>query len=159
LAWCAFLIERKRAEGRAALPVQLCKGRAGCPNLVQRGVCDDCREKGFAKENRPNAAQRGYGGKWPSYSRGFLKRNRLCKGLRVEIGGAVVINTHPGRVVPSVATDHIIPVEGQSDPLFWDEDNHQPACKSCHSVKTAKEDGGFGRKNASSQRGARLSAH
>jgi 5-methylcytosine-specific restriction protein A len=76
----------------------------------------------------------------------------------VEIGGAIVINTHPGRKVAAVATDHILPHEGQADPLFWDPENHQSACKSCHSVKTAKEDGGFGRKNARTQRATSLSA-
>lgn len=29
--------------------------------------------------------------------------------------------------------------------LFWDPSNWQPLCAGCHSTKTAKEDGGFGR--------------
>ncbi len=28
--------------------------------------------------------------------------------------------------------------------LFWDENNWQPKCKSCHDRKTATHDGGFG---------------
>lgn len=39
--------------------------------------------------------------------------------------------------------DHIIPHRGNYD-LFWDRNNWQSLCKSCHSRKTATEDGGFG---------------
>ncbi|WP_309242099.1 HNH endonuclease [Paenibacillus sp. S150] len=28
--------------------------------------------------------------------------------------------------------------------LFWNEANWQPLCASCHGIKTAKEDGGYG---------------
>jgi len=41
--------------------------------------------------------------------------------------------------------DHIKPVDGPDDPGFWDAQNHQALCISCHSRKTATEDGGFGR--------------
>ena len=140
------------------MPVQLCKGRAGCPNLVKSGVCGECTAKGLAKENRPNAAARGYDGKWAKYSRNRLKLHPLCEGARVEIDGPIVINTHPGRRMAAKATDHIVPVDGQTDPLFWEPDNHQSLCKSCHGMKTAKEDGGFGRSYAGAQRGASLSA-
>jgi 5-methylcytosine-specific restriction protein A len=34
--------------------------------------------------------------------------------------------------------DHIIPHKGDMK-LFWDSDNWQGLCKSCHSKKTAKE--------------------
>lgn len=40
--------------------------------------------------------------------------------------------------------DHIIPAQSENDPLFWDPTNHQNLCDTCHSVKTAREDGGFG---------------
>lgn len=39
--------------------------------------------------------------------------------------------------------DHIIPVSGPGDPLFWAEWNHQALSKAQHSEKTAKHDGGF----------------
>ena len=42
--------------------------------------------------------------------------------------------------------DHIIPVEGPLDPLFWDETNWQSLCHPHHSRKTNAEDGGFGRR-------------
>jgi 5-methylcytosine-specific restriction endonuclease McrA len=30
-------------------------------------------------------------------------------------------------------------VYGKDDPLFWDVDNHQSLCVTCHAKKTAKE--------------------
>ena len=47
---------------------------------------------------------------------------------------------------PSTDVDHIIPIEGQKDPLFFDVENVQALCHSCHSKKTASIDGGYGRK-------------
>jgi len=35
--------------------------------------------------------------------------------------------------------DHIQPVLGPSDPLFWEHTNHQPLCHSHHSQKTRAE--------------------
>lgn len=142
------------------MPKQICKGRPGCPELVERGVCETCRTDGYAKENRPNAGERGYGPKWARYSRRRLKQHPQCEGLRIAIGGELVVNTHPGRKAGAVATDHIVPVEGEQDPLFWDPENHQSACDRCHSVKTAKYDGGFGRRksNVGERRGERASA-
>ena len=45
---------------------------------------------------------------------------------------------------PAQVVDHIKPHKGDAT-LFFDVDNLQPLCKSCHDAKTAKEDGGFGR--------------
>ena len=39
--------------------------------------------------------------------------------------------------------NYIIPHKGNQQ-LIWDENNLQALCKSCHSRKTAREDGGFG---------------
>ncbi len=48
---------------------------------------------------------------------------------------------HPGRVVVATEVDHIVPLAaGGSNTI----DNLQPLCRSCHSKKTVKEDGGFG---------------
>jgi len=52
---------------------------------------------------------------------------------------------HVGRYEPTTDIDHIVPVTGPDDPLFWREDNHQPLCHACHSYKTATQDGGLGR--------------
>lgn len=48
-----------------------------------------------------------------------------------------------GFYVSATVTDHIRPHRG--DPtLFWADWNHQSLCKTHHSSKTAREDGGFG---------------
>jgi 5-methylcytosine-specific restriction protein A len=39
--------------------------------------------------------------------------------------------------------DHIIPHGGDMR-LFWNRGNWAALCQSCHSRKTAKQDGGFG---------------
>ncbi len=50
-----------------------------------------------------------------------------------------------GLTTPATEVDHIVPHRGDKV-LFWDHDNWQALCKPCHDVKTATEDGGFGRK-------------
>lgn len=125
--------------------------KAGCPNLVDRGkqgYCDDHQERRCSV--RTEAARRGsphralYNTRWANYSKARLRQHPLCEGLRLRRGGEVKINTHPGRVVAAVLTDHIEPHKGNEE-LFWDTENHQSGCKDCHDVKTATEDGGFGR--------------
>jgi 5-methylcytosine-specific restriction protein A len=49
-----------------------------------------------------------------------------------------------GRVVAASIVDHIKPHKGNKV-LFWDKNNWQPLCKRHHDIKTATEDGGFGR--------------
>lgn len=48
-----------------------------------------------------------------------------------------------GKRTAANVVDHIIPHRGDQD-KFWDYDNWQALCKTCHDIKTAKEDGGFG---------------
>lgn len=51
-----------------------------------------------------------------------------------------------GHITPATVVDHIIPHEGNLE-LFWDENNIQSLCKSCHDRKTAGE-GRWGKKGA-----------
>lgn len=86
-----------------------------------------------APEQRRTSAQRGYGYKWQQARQGFLARHPLCV-------------TCSARSIVRAATevDHRVPHKGDMN-LFWDRDNWQSLCKPCHSAKTAREDGGFGR--------------
>ena len=77
---------------------------------------------------RGSSASRGYGGRWRKYRAVFLREHPLC-----------VACQRAGRLTAALHVDHITPVDGDSDPLFWDESNHQGLCASCHSQKTAKE--------------------
>ena len=43
-----------------------------------------------------------------------------------------------GRIVAASEVDHKVPHKGNSF-LFWDRDNWQGLCKSCHSRKTMRE--------------------
>jgi 5-methylcytosine-specific restriction protein A len=44
-----------------------------------------------------------------------------------------------GRYRKATVVDHIIPHRGD-EKLFWDRDNWQALCKSCHDHKTWTED-------------------
>lgn len=76
-------------------------------------------------------AERGYGGKWQRYRLKFLERNPLC-----------VMCQKLGKVTAATVVDHIQDHRGDQG-LFWQRENHQALCKSCHSIKTAA-DGGVG---------------
>jgi 5-methylcytosine-specific restriction protein A len=41
--------------------------------------------------------------------------------------------------------DHIVAIRGEADPLFYEPSNHSAKCGPCHSRKTVRQDGGFGR--------------
>lgn len=122
--------------------------RSGCRNLVSSGYCDGCAPKHSLEARtelkRPSAHKRGYTRAWSAASVAFRAENPLCEGLRVVPGGPIVINTHPGVIRPATLTDHIEPHKGDME-LFWDQNNWQSSCDDCHNVKTAREDGGFGR--------------
>jgi 5-methylcytosine-specific restriction endonuclease McrA len=45
-----------------------------------------------------------------------------------------------GLYVPAKVVDHIIPINGGDDVLFWPEWNHQPLCQTHHNRKTMQQD-------------------
>jgi len=73
-----------------------------------------------------------YGRRWQVYRIAFFANpeNAICK--------------WPDCHSPANTIDHIAPHKGDYE-LFWDPTNHQGLCKHHHDVKTATEDGGFGR--------------
>lgn len=104
-----------------------------CPNLTKGGYCVDHKRKDTGNYNRGrgSAASHGYGYRWRKYRMEFLARdeNRYCAA---------------GCGNPSTDVDHIEPVSGPEDPLFWQQSNHQGLCHSCHSRKTVA-DGRWGK--------------
>jgi 5-methylcytosine-specific restriction protein A len=76
---------------------------------------------------RANANDRGYGYRWRRFREQYLFQNPLC--VHCQASG---IHT------PANEVDHIKPHRGDSV-LFWDIENLQPLCKSCHSKKTRHE--------------------
>ena len=109
-----------------------------CKELVEAGqrFCEEHRKAQQRKQDsaRPTAAQRGYGSRWSRYRAIYLRDSPLCVECKKS-----------GRIEPATVVDHIEPADGPDDPKFWDKENHQSLCASCHSRKTAREDGGFGR--------------
>jgi 5-methylcytosine-specific restriction protein A len=69
-----------------------------------------------------------YNYRWQKLRLSFLKDNPLC-----------VVCLADGRVTPANEVDHIRPHRGDKL-LFWNVNNLQSLCKSCHSCKTATED-------------------
>jgi 5-methylcytosine-specific restriction protein A len=83
-------------------------------------------------EQRGSSAKRGYGGRWQRLRKMYLNSNPVC----VDPD-----RRHPNRVIEATEVDHIIAKSsGGSDE--WS--NLQALCKSCHSYKTATEDGAWG---------------
>ena len=102
--------------------------RHGCAGLVRDGVCSVCgpvrrQSQAAHDEQRGNAAQRGYGGRWQRLRVAFLDQYPLCAHcLQV------------GRVEPATDVHHITPRrDGGSDRY----DNLLALCHACHSKVTA----------------------
>jgi 5-methylcytosine-specific restriction enzyme A len=104
-----------------------CSSR-GCPSLTRERYCDEHHQlnKQYDKD-RGSSAKRGYGSRWRKARIHYLVNNPIC----VDCGQLATV------------VDHIIPHKGNYK-LFWDRNNWQPMCGSCHSRKTVKKDGGFG---------------
>jgi len=90
------------------------------------------------KQQRVKTKQHGknrtpYNYRWKQVREDWLRANPLC-----------VICMENGIITPAKEVDHIVAHKGNYA-MFWDNGNLQSLCKSCHSTKTAKEDGGFGR--------------
>jgi 5-methylcytosine-specific restriction protein A len=65
--------------------------------------------------------------RWRDNRLSYLRGNPLCVICHVQ-----------GRLTPAYVVDHIKDHKGDYD-LFWDTNNWQSLCASCHSSKTAKE--------------------
>lgn len=80
---------------------------------------------------RESSTKRGYGASWRRARDRYLKEHPMC-----------VYHQRIGQGVPASVVDHIIPHK-QDKLLFWDVDNWQALCASCHnSIKKIEENGG-----------------
>lgn len=100
----------------------------GCPEFVTaRSYCDKHAREGRQRTSkRPSSAARGYDAQWRKIRAEHLAEHPYC----ISCGA------------PATEVDHILPI---SEGGTHDYANLQAMCKSCHSRKTAKRDGGFGR--------------
>jgi len=102
----------------------------GCGQLVKEGSRCERHKRQERKQydaGRGSATQRGYGGRWREARARFLALHPTCE---------------CGQVATEV--DHRVAHRGNYD-LFWDESLWSAKCKRCHSRKTAKQDGRWGR--------------
>lgn len=76
---------------------------------------------------RPSTTKRGYGQRWQNARRLYLQQHPLC----VDCG-------KKKKAVPAVVVDHKIPHNMDME-LFWNVDNWQSLCISCHNRKTRRE--------------------
>ncbi|PZM62604.1 HNH endonuclease [Paenibacillus dendritiformis] len=107
--------------------------KTGCKNLTTDAYCNEHQHNGYSyDQHRESASKRGYDHRWRKARIRFLREHPLCKQCYED-----------GRLTAATVVDHIIPHKGDKE-LFWDRKNWQGLCESCHGVKTAKEDGGFG---------------
>lgn len=87
----------------------------------------DLKRKPAAKYTPYAMRQRLYAStKWRHSAEDF-RRGRVC--VRCEAKGEVRL---------AQCVDHIVPHKGNLD-LFWDVDNWQPLCNTCHNRKSATE--------------------
>ena len=106
-------------------PISACR-HPGCAGLgTERGYCPAHKKEKAKLEDlrRGSAASRGYNYRWQKYVKYYINNHPLCVKCKA----------------PADTVDHIIPIKGQDDPLFWDPDNHQSLCIPCHSAKTMAE--------------------
>jgi 5-methylcytosine-specific restriction protein A len=122
-----------------AKPQRPCK-KPGCPSLTRdkSGYCEEHKrqEARSYEQRRGSPIQRGYGYRWQKARLSFLRRHPVCECEDCKKNK---------RILPATVVDHVIPHKGNYF-LFWDKNNWQAMAKSCHDRKTAKEDGGFGKK-------------
>ena len=98
-----------------------------CPELVNRGYCEKHKKLGEYPSGDYHHLYESQ--RWIRYRKLFIAQHPLCVKCKAE-----------GRIVPADVVDHIMPHKGDRD-FFWNTDNHQALCYSCHRIKTAQESG------------------
>ncbi len=93
---------------------------------MQGHKCDRCGPKHQAGSQFGNWYRQQ---RWVKASRGFRQLNPTC-----------AVCEAAGRVTEATQTDHIIPHAGNYE-RFWNVENWQAICDSCHAKKTRTESG------------------
>lgn len=95
-----------------------------CKVLVPYGrkYCDEHMK--VHVNDAKSTTEKGYTSKWNKARVRFLRKHPLCEYCLKE-----------KRYTKAIVVDHIIPHRGNQQ-LFWDENNWQALCKSCHDRKT-----------------------
>ena len=106
----------------------------GCPELVDNKIYCHKHEKIYTKERqkradskRGTAKERGYNARHRKLRKIVLSEEPLCRYCKEK-----------GKLTQATEMDHI-----DGNPYNLERENLQSLCKSCHSKKTVKEQGGF----------------
>src|SRR5262245_160040 len=98
----------------------------GCAALTAHRFCvvhERIMQRAYDRTRAP-ASRRGYGGLWRRLRMIVLRAEPLCRQC----------------AAPASEVDHILPLARGGDNS---KENLQALCKSCHSAKTAREDGAW----------------
>lgn len=106
----------------------------GCPELSPSGKCDEHRRA--ADRARGSGAARGWSKRWAAFRLRYLRDHPMC-----ECGPDCCPE---GCDQPATDVDHIDGT-GRNGPRAYDPTNLQALSHACHSRKTARQDGAFGR--------------
>lgn len=96
--------------------------RIGCGILIESGK-EYCKKHSRKK----TTYQKMYTHEWSRARKQYLSKNPLCVKCK-EIG----------IIKAAYVVDHIIPHQGNKK-LFWDINNWQSLCETCHNKKTREE--------------------
>lgn len=104
----------------------------GCSGLAEAGK-KYCAKHAYLEPEkteapRKSAYARGYNKRWQRARQTYLANHPLCVECMKQ-----------GKYVMATDVDHIIPHRGNQN-IFWDTENWQSLCHSCHSKKTNRED-------------------
>ena len=115
-------------------PLKPCR-YAGCPNLTEGTYCPIHKklvDQKYNRYQRDQEAQSFYNSNaWRKLRARFLIEHPFCVECRKQ-----------GKLTKATVVDHIIPIRKGGPTL--DEDNLQPLCSSCHSVKSISEGSRYG---------------
>lgn len=118
-----------KSRGRTTMFKRPCKAPM-CSQFSEVGSQYCSKHKLLVNQERPNSYQRGYNSRWRKERKLFIERNPMCK-----------ICLEDGRVTMATVVDHIKPHKGDQR-LFWDQNNWQALCETCHNRKTRTDDMG-----------------